>query len=87
MSIIFNKTRMILYEHFSFSYDQIQPETKFELELGMDSREMLELLYECEITFDIKIIWDDIDQLVENGKPIAIQDLVNYINERINQKD
>lgn len=78
---------MILYEHFSFSYDQIQPETKFELELGMDSREMLELLYECEITFDIKIIWDDIDQLVENGKPIAIQDLVNYINERINQKD
>ena len=86
MSIIFKKVRIILYEHFSFSYDQIEPETKFELELGMDSREMLELLYECEIIFNIKIIWDDIDQLVEKGKPIIVQDLVNYIKERINQK-
>ena len=77
---------MILYEHFSFSYDQIEPKTEFELELGMDSREMLELLYECETTFNIKIVWDDIDQLVEKGKPIIIQDLVNYIKEKIKQK-
>jgi acyl carrier protein len=82
MSSIFNKVRMILHENFSFSYDQLELETEFELELGMDSREMLELLAKCETTFNIQILWDDIDQLVKMGKPIQIQDLVNYISEK-----
>ena len=41
MEITFVEVRKILHEQFSFHYDQIQPETKFELELGTDSREML----------------------------------------------
>jgi acyl carrier protein len=48
MDFIFRKLRTILYEKFSFHYDQIQPETHLELELGMDSREMFELLEELE---------------------------------------
>jgi acyl carrier protein len=87
MSVIFNQVRMILHENFSFSYDQIQLETKFELELGMDSLEMRELLAECEQRFKIQVLWDDIDQLVETGKQIQIQDLVDYIAERQNQID
>jgi len=61
MSITFNRLRTILHEKFSFHYDQIQLETKLELELGIDSREMLELVTELEITFNIKINLDDID--------------------------
>jgi hypothetical protein len=37
MTAVFNTIRLILYEKFSFQYNQIQPETEFELELGMDS--------------------------------------------------
>ena len=83
MSCIFNKLRVLLTDNFQFHYQQIQPETKFELELGMDSREMIELLDECEETFHIKINWDDIDLLISEGNLIVIQDLVNYIEKKI----
>jgi acyl carrier protein len=53
----------------------------------MDSLEMRELLAECEQRFKIQVLWDDIDQLVETGKQIQIQDLVDYIAERQNQID
>jgi acyl carrier protein len=72
-----------LYEQFSFYYDQIQPETKLELELGMNSREMVELVNECEIIFNIKINLDDIDKIIEERNPIIIQDVVDYIKEQI----
>ena len=82
MALIFNKIRTILSDKFCFHYDQIQLETKLELELGMDSREMLELLNEVEITFKIKINLDNIDQLIQEGKISTIQDIVNYIKEK-----
>ena len=82
MSLIFDKVRTILSDKFCFHYDQIQLETELELELGMDSREMLELLNELEITFKIQINLDDIDQLMQEGKICTIQDVVNYIKEK-----
>jgi acyl carrier protein len=82
MSLIFEKVRTILSEKFCFHSDQIQLETKLELELGMDSREILELLNELEITFEIQINLDDIDQLIQEGKTFTIQDIVNYIKEK-----
>ena len=48
MDATFNKLQIILYEKFSFHYDYVQLETKLELELGMDSREMFELLNEIK---------------------------------------
>ncbi len=84
MPIIFDKIRTILCKKFSFQYDQIQPEARFEIELGTDSREMLELLSEFERTFNIEINLDDIDKMVEEGKFITIQDVIDYIEEKIN---
>jgi len=79
MNYIFDKLCTILTDQFSFHYDQLQLETKFELELGMDSRELLELLTDLEVSFEIKINFDEIDSLLEQGKFITLQDLVNYI--------
>jgi acyl carrier protein len=82
MSFAFNKIRMILYKKFSFHYDQIQLQTQFELELGMDSREMIEFLFELEQTFHLIISFDEVDKLLEKKKILIIQDVVNYIEER-----
>lgn len=79
MNYIFDKLCIILTDHFSFHYNQLQLETKFELELGMDSRELLELLTYLEVSFEIKVNFDKIDSLIEEGKFTTLQDLVNYI--------
>ena len=82
MDFTFKKLKTIFYEKFSFHYDQVQLETQLELELGMDSREMLELLDELEKTFHITIDLDEIDRLVEKHKVLRVNDIVNYIKEK-----
>ena len=82
MSNTFNQVRKLLNEEFSFHYDQIQLETKLELELGMDSREMFELIDKVELLFKIIIDLDDIDKMMEDHIVLTIQDLVNYINQK-----
>ena len=79
MPSIFEKLKTILYEKFSFHYDQIQYETKLELELGIDSREMFELLSELEQSFNFNMDSDEIDYLLKNDKILTIEDLVSYI--------
>jgi len=79
MDFTFNKLRTILYEKFSFHYDQIQLETQLELELGMDSRELFELINELEKTFKIDIDLDELDSLLKNTKVLTIKDLVEYV--------
>jgi acyl carrier protein len=79
MNYIFDKLRVVLTEQFSFHYDQLQLETKFELELGMDSRELLELFTYMEVLFEIKVNFDNVDSLIEEGKFTTIQDIVTYI--------
>ena len=82
MSDTFNKIRKILNEEFSFHYDQIELETQLELQLGMDSREFLELLHQIELQFNILVDLDDIDTMIEDHIVITIQDLVTYINRK-----
>ena len=82
MYVIFSKIRKILYEKFSFHYDQIQLQTKLELELGMDSREMVEFLSELEKTFKINISFNDVDRLIEENEVLTILDIVDYIEKR-----
>lgn len=82
MSNTFNQVRKLLNEEFSFHYDHIQLETKLELELGIDSREMFELIDKLELLFKIIIDLDDIDQMMRDHIVLTIQDLVNYINQK-----
>lgn len=82
MSETFNQVRKLLNEEFSFHYDQIQLETKLELELGMDSRELFELINKLELLFKILINLDDIDKMMKDHIVLTIQDLVNYINKK-----
>ena len=83
MVVIFDKIREILHEEFSFHHDQIQLQTKLELELGMDSREMLEFLSKLEKIFKITINFDDIDHLMEENEIITVQTMVDYIEKRL----
>jgi acyl carrier protein len=83
MTLIFNKIRKLLHEEYSFPYDQIQLETDFEKELGTDSREMIELINDFETLFDIEISLDDIDGFLFSGKPIRVQDVVDYIGKKL----
>jgi|APDOM4702015118_1054815.scaffolds.fasta_scaffold866811_1 acyl carrier protein len=83
MSLIFEKIRKLLHEEYNFHYDQIQLETDFEKELGTDSREMLELINDFETIFNIEISFDDIDNFLFSGKTIKVQDVVDYIGEKI----
>jgi len=82
MNLIFNKFRAILTEDFRFHYDQLKPETKLELELGMDSREFLELLVNLEINFEIEVNFDEIDYLIKEEHFITIKDLVKFIEKK-----
>lgn len=82
MYVTFEKIRKILYDKFSFHYDQIQLKTELELELGMDSREMVEFLSELEKTFKINISFDDVDRLIEENEVLTIRDIVDYIEKR-----
>ena len=77
MSIVFSKIKQILHESYSIQLDQIQLETKFELELGTDSREFFELLSDFENVFGIEINFDDVVEIV------TIQDAVTYIERRL----
>ena len=77
MSIVFSKIKQILHESYSIQLDQIQLETKFELELGTDSREFFELLSDFENAFGIEINVDDVVEIV------TVQDAVTYIEKRL----
>lgn len=83
MKIIFNKIKEILSEKFIFHKeycDQIQLQTELELELGFDSREMIELINELEVTFQIEINLDDIDKVIEEGETIKIKDIAHSVD-------
>ena len=80
MNLIFNKVRDILHHSYSIKYDQIELETKFELELGMDSREFFEIIIDFEKAFNIDIFLDDLNEI------LTIEDAVNYIEKKIEDK-
>ncbi len=78
----FEEIQKILYEKFSFHFDQIELQTEFEVQLGMDSREMLEFLIELEKVFKIKVNFDDVDYLIRENDVLTIQDIVEYLDKK-----
>lgn len=81
MNSIFERIRTILHKRFRFNFNQIQPETEFERELGIDSREFFELIDEFETAFDIEISTEEALTLVN------IQDSITYIEKKIIIRD
>jgi len=81
MNSIYNKVREILHHSYSINYDQIELETEFELELGMDSREFFELIVDFEKVFNVDLFLDDLNEI------LTIEDAVNYIQKKIENKN
>lgn len=80
MTLIYNKVREILHYSYSINYEEIELKTKFELELGMDSREFFEIIIDFEKAFNIDIFLDDLNEI------LTIEDAVNYIEKKIEDK-
>lgn len=76
-----SKVQKILSYQFSLNETEIQPETKLELELGADSRDLLELMATFEITFDIEINYEDVTEIV------TVQDIIDYIDNKQKARD
>jgi acyl carrier protein len=53
----------------------------FELELGADSRDLLEIMAICEETFDIEIDYNDITSI------LTVQNALDYIKQRMSERD
>ena len=51
-------------------------ETEFEIELGADSRDLIEIMGAFEETFDIEIVYEDIYEI------ITVQDAFIYVLSR-----
>jgi acyl carrier protein len=81
MSLVLQRVQEILSYQFSLNETEIQPETKFEIELGADSRDLLEIMAAFEVTFDIEIAYEDVSDI------ITVQDAINYIENKKRARD
>jgi len=81
MSYTLNKVQEILSYQFSLNKTFILPETELGLELGADSRDLLELMANFEVTFDIEIAYEDVTEI------ITVKDIVNYIENKKKLRD
>jgi len=81
MSYTLSKVQEILSYQFSLNETSILPETKLGLELGADSRDLLELMANFEVTFDIEIAYEDVTEIV------TVRDVVNYIENKKKLRD
>lgn len=71
---------MLSYQ-FSLKPTEIQLETKIELELGADSRDLLEMMVSFENVFNIEIAYEEISDI------ITVQDLLFYLKHKIRIRD
>lgn len=71
---------MLSYQ-FSLKPTEIQLETKIELELGADSRDLLEMMVSFENAFNIEIAYEEISDI------ITVQDLLFYLKHKIRIRD
>jgi len=76
MPSILSKVQEILSYQFSLNETSILPETKLDLELGADSRDVLELMANFEVIFDIEIAYEDVVEIV------TVNDIVKYIENK-----
>ena len=81
MSTVAEDLKEILTEKFSVPVENIRPEAKLN-ELGLDSLDLIEVLFEVEEKFDIRIPQDG--SAIRTG---TMQELLETITQLVGQKD
>ena len=66
----------ILVESFGLTPEEIQPDSRLEADLGINSLELAELALRCDEEFGVEIDDEDIHRLITVG------DVANYIEEK-----
>ena len=66
----------ILMEKFGLTREEIQPDSRLEADLGINSLELAELAFCCDEEFGIEIDDEDIHRLITVG------DVASYIEEK-----
>lgn len=71
----------ILTKHTSVARSNVTPDKDLKLDLGLDSLDVAEMVYEIEETFGISIADDSAEKIRK------ISDTVEFIHERMNAAD
>ncbi|MBQ7597811.1 MAG: acyl carrier protein [Clostridia bacterium] len=74
---MFEQIREVILEYVNVPKDSITPNTKFMADIHMNSLDIMTMVGELEDAYDITIETEDLNTI------FTIQDLIDYINERI----
>ena len=74
---MFEQIRDVILEYVDVPKDSITPNTKFMADIHMNSLDIMTMVGELEDAYDITIETEDLNTI------FTIQDLIDYINERI----
>ena len=72
-TVIFEKVKQILVDNLNVSADEIKPESELVNDLGINSLELADLVFNCEDEFGIEID----DKSIGSFK--TVEDVVNYL--------
>lgn len=74
---MFEQIRNAILEYVDVPKDSITPDSKFMADIHMNSLDIMTMVGDLEDTFDITIETEDLSSI------FTIQDLIDYINDRI----
>ncbi len=74
---MFEQIRNAILEYVDVPKDSITPDSKFMADIHMNSLDIMTMVGDLEDTYDITIETEDLSSI------FTIQDLIDYINERI----
>lgn len=74
---MFERIREIILEYTDIPRESITPKTQFLADIAMNSLDIMTMVGQIEDEFDITVETEDLDSI------FTVQDLVDYINERI----
>ena len=77
-TVIYEKIKTILVDTLNISVDEIKPESELVNDLGINSLELADLVFNCEETFEI----DEIDEK-SLSKFKTVADVVEYLEKVI----
>lgn len=74
---MFDKVCDIILEYVDIPREDIKPETKFLADMAMNSLDIMTMVGQMEDEFDVTIETEDLNDI------FTVQDLVDYLNERV----
>ena len=74
---MFDQIRNVILEYVDVPKESITPQSKFMADIHMNSLDIMTMVGELEDEYDITIETEDLNTI------FTIQDLIDYINERI----